>query len=76
MLESVSTEETKMLVLNVPEMSCGHCVATIEKAVHSVDPAARIAADLGSKSVRVESTAGADAIRQALDAAGYESALA
>lgn len=65
-----------MLVLNIPDMSCGHCVATIEKAVHAVDPKATVAADLGAKSVRVESSAGVEAIRQALDAVGYESALA
>lgn len=65
-----------MLVLNVPDMSCGHCVATIEKAVRAVDPKATVAADLGAKSVQVDSTAEAEAIRQALDAVGYESALA
>lgn len=62
-----------MLVLSVPEMSCGHCVATIEKAVRSVDPAAKVAADLAAKSVTVESSAGAGTIQAAMAEAGYES---
>ena len=35
-----------MLKLSVPKMSCGHCASTIEKAVKSVDPGAKIAVDL------------------------------
>jgi copper chaperone len=62
-----------VLVLKVPEMSCGHCVATIEKAVRSVDPSAQVAADVVAKSVRVETSAPEAAIRAAMSEAGYES---
>lgn len=65
-----------MLVLNVPDMSCGHCVATIEKAVHSVDPGAKVATDLAAKSVAIETNAAATAIREAMSDAGYESTAA
>jgi len=61
-----------MLVLNVPEMSCGHCVATIEAAVRSVDAAAKVQADLPSRTVRVDTAAEDRAVREALAAAGYE----
>jgi len=61
-----------MIVLNVPEMSCGHCVATIEAAVRSIDAGAEIQADLPSRTVRVETTAEGRAVREALAAAGYE----
>ncbi|WP_374333365.1 heavy-metal-associated domain-containing protein [Aestuariivirga sp.] len=56
---------------NVPDMSCGHCVATITKAVKALDPAAEVKADLAAKSVTVESAVPASSIARALDEAGY-----
>ena len=38
----------------VPDMSCGHCTAAIEKAVKSIDPTATVACDLETKTVAVE----------------------
>ncbi|MCX5515870.1 copper chaperone [Kaistia algarum] len=61
-----------MLVLKVPEMSCGHCVATIEKAVRSVDPSAQVAADIAAKFVQVETSFPEAAIRAAMSEVGYE----
>jgi copper chaperone len=61
-----------MLKLKVPEMSCGHCVSTIEKAVRSVDPTARVAADLGLSTVTVETKADEIAIRNVIRSAGYD----
>lgn len=61
-----------MLKLKVPEMSCGHCASTIEKAVKSVDLAARVAVDLGSATVVVETKADENAICQAIKSAGYD----
>ncbi len=59
------------IILNVPDMSCGHCVKTIESAVRGLDATASIRADLGGKTVAVESRAAASEISRALDAAGY-----
>ncbi|MFO1133068.1 MAG: heavy-metal-associated domain-containing protein [Hyphomicrobiales bacterium] len=56
---------------NVPDMSCGHCVATITKAVKALDPAAEVKTDLAAKSVTVESAVPASSIARALDEAGY-----
>uniref|UniRef100_UPI0010F5F45A heavy-metal-associated domain-containing protein n=1 Tax=Mesorhizobium comanense TaxID=2502215 RepID=UPI0010F5F45A len=53
-------------------MSCGHCASTIEKAVKSVDPAARVAIDLGSSTVAVETKADEAAIRDVIRSAGYD----
>ncbi|WP_320286343.1 heavy-metal-associated domain-containing protein [Mesorhizobium album] len=61
-----------MLKLKVPEMSCGHCASTIEKAVKSIDPAARVVIDLGSSTVAVNSTAEESAIREVIKSAGYD----
>lgn len=62
-----------MLKLKVPDMSCAHCVGVIEKAVRKVDPGARVTADLAAGTVAVETSAGAEAVRAAMSAAGYES---
>ena len=56
---------------NVPDMTCGHCVATITKAVKAVDPAAAVTADLAGKTVTVDSAVPATTVAKALDAAGY-----
>jgi len=55
----------------VPDMSCGHCIATITKAVHSLDPAAEVKPDLASKSVTVETSVSAPAVSKVLEDAGY-----
>ena len=61
-----------MYELKVEGMSCGHCVGTIEKAVKSVDPTARVVADLGASTVAVETGANENAVREALRSAGYD----
>ncbi|MBB4186281.1 heavy-metal-associated domain-containing protein [Sinorhizobium terangae] len=57
----------------IDEMSCGHCVGTIEKAIRAIDPVAKVEANLGTKEVRVETTADSDVIVEALKTAGYDS---
>ncbi|MBP1886673.1 heavy-metal-associated domain-containing protein [Sinorhizobium mexicanum] len=57
----------------IDEMSCGHCVGTIEKAIRTIDPVAKVDANLGTKEVRVETTADRGVIVEALKAAGYDS---
>ncbi|WEX89752.1 heavy-metal-associated domain-containing protein [Sinorhizobium garamanticum] len=57
----------------IDEMSCGHCVGTIEKAIRAIDPVAKVEANLGTKEVRVETTADSGVIVEALKTAGYDS---
>ncbi len=61
-----------MLKLKVPDMSCSHCVSTIEKAVKSVDPTAKVVADLGSSTVAVETKADETSICDVIRSAGYD----
>lgn len=61
-----------MLTLKVPGMTCGHCVQTVEKAVKSIDPAAKVEVDLARKTVRVETTEQDQEISEAVRSAGYE----
>ena len=60
-----------MYQLQVENMSCGHCVGSVTKAVQSVDPQAQVQIDLSNKSVKVESPAELGAISAAIVEAGY-----
>jgi len=63
-----------MLSLTVPEMTCGHCRSTVEKAINQLDEAAIVTVDLKTHTVGIESEkSNASAIIAALKAAGYES---
>jgi copper chaperone len=57
--------------LQVPDMSCGHCVATITKAVTAADPDATVAADLASKTVQVATRMPDAALLEVLANIGY-----
>lgn len=56
---------------HVPEMSCGHCVAAIEKAVKTADPSATIQTDLAAHAAEIDSTVSTAALLQVLAEAGY-----
>lgn len=60
-----------MIQFQVEGMSCNHCVGAITRAVQAVDPAARVSADVPAQAVRVESGADTQALRQAIEEAGY-----
>ncbi len=61
-----------MTKLNIPDMSCGHCKAAIEKAVTAMDASARLTFDMDARTVDVESGASLDRILAALKAEGYD----
>lgn len=60
-----------MLKLKVPDMTCGHCVATVEKAVRGIDASASVRTDLSQKLVSIETTAPAQSVSEAVRKAGY-----
>ena len=64
-----------MIELNVPDMSCSHCVETIRKAVAGVDRGAVCDIDLAAKSVHVDSALPPSDFIEALEEAGYLSNL-
>jgi copper chaperone len=61
-----------MTTFKVDGMSCGHCTASIEKAIHAVDPGATVACDLGAREVRVDGALDTEALAAAIRDAGYE----
>ena len=64
-----------MYDFQVSDMTCGHCVATVERAVKSVDGAAKVAIDLGTHAVRIESGKPAASFAKAIEDAGHTGAL-
>lgn len=60
---------------SVPEMSCGHCTAAIEKAMNELDPAATVNCDLTTRRVTINTSLTKDDVGVALKQAGYESEL-
>ena len=57
---------------SVPGISCGHCKAAIEGEVGKLDAVAAVDVDIDAKTVRVDGDATDDAIRAAIDEAGYD----
>ncbi len=65
-----------MIEFQVNDMACGHCSRAIERAILAIDPDAHVAADPGSKRVRVlGARASASALAAAMAAEGYPAQL-
>ncbi len=62
-----------MAKFSVPDMSCGHCTAAIEKQIKAADPAARVECNLDDHTVTVQSALSAEALAAAIKEAGYDS---
>ena len=61
-----------MYELKVDGMTCGGCAASVKRALQLLDSNARVDVDLPSKTVKVETTAQLDAVKNAVEDAGYE----
>ncbi len=61
-----------MISFQVNDMTCGHCVSTITKAVKAVDGGAKVQIDLTTHRVEIDPTeADAGALSEAIKEAGY-----
>ncbi|WP_025602947.1 heavy-metal-associated domain-containing protein [Burkholderia sp. WSM2230] len=56
---------------HVEGMSCQHCVAAVTNAIREHDETAQVQVDLEAGRVAVESTQSIDALKAAIDDAGY-----
>ncbi|MEA2829102.1 MAG: copper chaperone [Actinomycetota bacterium] len=56
----------------VPAISCGHCRSAIEAEVAAVAGVDSVEVDITARTVRVEGAATDEAVRAAIDAAGYD----
>jgi copper chaperone len=65
-----------MIKFNVPDMSCGHCTAAIEKAVTGADDTAELAFDLEARTVTVTSALDETTLALLLEREGYPATIA
>lgn len=56
---------------HIKDMTCGGCANSVTRAIHSVDPAAKVEADPVTRDVIVNTGVGRDKIVAALSDAGY-----
>lgn len=64
----------QQITLTAPDISCGHCVATVQGAVNALDGVRSVLADAETKRVAIEfdpSRVSLPQIEAALDDAGY-----
>lgn len=61
-----------MISFSVNDMTCGHCVSSITRAVQARDPGARVLVDLATHRVDIEPAAASAAeLGDAIQEAGY-----
>ncbi len=60
-----------MIELELPTMTCGHCVRTVTETVRAVDAQAKVDIDLPAQRVRIESQQPQEAFERALTEEGY-----
>jgi copper chaperone len=60
-----------MTLLSVPDMSCGHCKASVESALSALPDAGEIAVDLPNRKVSVAGAAKPEALLAALNTIGF-----
>jgi copper chaperone len=61
-----------MIAFEVNDMTCGHCVSTITKALKATDQEAKVQIDLATHRVQVEPvSADAEELADAIQEAGY-----
>jgi copper chaperone len=60
-----------MYQLEVQNMTCGHCAATVSKAVKALDSEATVNVDLAAKTVAVNTSVPLDVVRSVIVEAGY-----
>lgn len=59
-------------VIKVEGMMCNHCKARVEKVCKAVEGTVDAVVDLAAKTVTVTGTAAVEAVKQAINAAGYK----
>lgn len=61
-----------MISFQVSDMTCGHCVSTVTKALKAADKDAKVQIDLATHRVQVEPvSADAETLADAIKEAGY-----
>ncbi len=61
-----------MYELKVEGMTCGGCAASVKRALQALDAHADVNVDLAAKTVKVATAAQLDAVKAAVEDAGYD----
>ena len=61
-----------MYELKVAGMTCGGCVNSVKRALQAIDANARIDVDLHSKTVKIDTAVELNAVKAAVEDAGYD----
>lgn len=64
-----------MTRLAVPDMTCGHCKASVEAALKALPDAGTVTVDLAAKTVTTSGTAPVKALLHALDEVGFPASV-
>lgn len=64
-----------MITLSVPDMTCGHCKASVESALSGLPGVGSVSVDLSRHRVEVAGTAVPDTVLRALDEIGFPAKL-
>lgn len=62
--------------MTIPDMTCAHCRASVEKAVAGAAPGARVTVDLTARTAEVEGAMDETQVLEAVRAAGFQAARA
>ena len=68
--------EARAIVLTVTGMTCQGCVNSVTRVVKRADPAAEVAIDLPTGRLEARTVASAQAMAEAITAAGYGAKVA
>jgi copper chaperone len=65
------SKEPFMTEFTIPDMECNGCVSTITRAIHALDPDAKITADLTTHHVSIDSPIATSVLREAIISRGF-----
>jgi copper chaperone len=60
-----------MYEFHLPDMSCGHCVATVTQTIQALDAQAQLEFDREARRVKVQSSLPQETLAAALSEEGY-----
>lgn len=64
-----------MTTLSIPDMTCGHCKASVEAALNALPDAGSVTVDLASKTATTSGPAAPASLLAALDQVGFPATL-
>ena len=70
--QKTEKEDIKMKTVKIEGMSCMHCVGRVQKALEALEGTVSVSVELNSGLAKYEGSASDEAIKSAVEDAGYE----